>query len=122
VILYLPKFRIEPPLLRLGALLRALGIKTAFDEPSGSANFERMAPRRADDYLYLLEVFHKTFLSLDENGTEAAAATILEGRFLGIPRPKPEPIEVHFDRPFIFAIQHAPSRACLFLGRVADPR
>ena len=35
---------------------------------------------------------------------------------------KPKPIEVHVDRPFIFAIQHAPSGACLFLGRVTDPR
>jgi len=35
---------------------------------------------------------------------------------------KPKPIEVRVDRPFLFAIQHRPSGACLFLGRVTDPR
>jgi serpin B len=122
VILYLPKFKIEPPLLMLGTMLRALGMKTAFDEPLGSANFERMVPRRMDNYLYLSEVFHKTFLSLDEKGTEAAAATAVAMRLGGIAAAKPQPIEVHVDHPFIFAIQHAPSGACLFLGRLADPR
>jgi len=122
VILYLPKFRIEPPLLRLGAILRGLGMKSAFDDPPGTANFERMATRRVDGYLYISHVFHKTFLSLDEKGTEAAAATALGMRFAGTAVAKPQPIEVHVDHPFIIAIQHAPSGACLFLGRVADPR
>jgi len=122
VILYLPKFKIEPPLLRLGAILQGLGMKAAFDEPRGSANFERIAPRRVDQYLYISDVFHKTFLSLDENGTEAAAATALSMWVGCVELEKPTPIEVHVDRPFIFAIQHAPSGACLFIGRVADPR
>jgi serpin B len=122
LILYLPKFKIEPSLLRLGAILRELGLKSAFDKPPGSANFDRMAPRRKDEYLYLSEVFHKTFLSLDEKGTEAAAATALSMRAGGIASARPQPIEVHVDHPFIIAIQHAPSSACLFLGRVADPR
>ena len=37
-------------------------------------------------------------------------------------RPQKEPIEVKVDRPFLYAIQHVPSGACLFIGRVADPR
>jgi serpin B len=122
VILYLPKFKIEPSPLALGGTLRALGMKSAFDDPPRSANFERMAPRRPDDYLYLSEVFHKTFLSLDEKGTEAAAATALVFATASAVVEKPKPIEVHVDRPFLFAIQHAPSGACLFLGRVSDPR
>jgi serpin B len=122
VILYLPKFKIEPPPLALGGTLRALGMRSAFDEPQGSANFERMAPRRPNDYLYLSEVFHKTFLSLDEKGTEAAAATAVIMATPQVLVEKPKPVEVHVDRPFIFAIQHAPSGACLFLGRVTDPR
>jgi serine protease inhibitor len=36
--------------------------------------------------------------------------------------PPPPPIEVNVDRPFVYAIQHAPSGVCLFLGRVTDPR
>ena len=44
--LHLPKFKFEPPTLNLGATLQALGMKTAFDLPPGSANFDRMAPRK----------------------------------------------------------------------------
>lgn len=123
VILYLPKLKMEPPLLRLGQELRALGMTTAFDEPRGSADFDRMAPRRPNDYLRISEVFHKTFLALDEQGTEAAAATaVVMMRVTSVAPPKPEPIEVRVDRPFLFAIQHRASGACLFLGRVVDPR
>lgn len=121
VILYLPKFKIEPPVLPLGKTLQVLGMRNAFDKPRGSADFDRIAPRRVTDYLYVSEVFHKTFLKLDEKGTEAAAATaaeMMEGEAL---RSKP-PIEVRVDHPFFFAIQHRASATCLFLGRVTDPR
>jgi serpin B len=123
VILHLPKFKMEPPLFRLAKALQSLGMKSAFDQPKGSANFDRMAPRRPDEYLCISEVFHKTFLSLDEKGTEAAAATaVTMNRVASAARPKPKPIEVSVDHPFLFAVQHRPSGACLFLGRVADPR
>jgi serpin B len=123
LILHLPKFRVEPPLMRLGAELQALGMKTAFDKPRGTANFDRMAPRRPDDYLKISEVFHKTFLALDEQGTEAAAATAVAMlRVTALPVPTPDPIEVRVDRPFLFAVQHRPSGAALFLGRIGDPR
>jgi len=121
VTLYLPRFKLEPPMLPLGQKLKALGMKSAFDEPLRSANFERIAPRRADDYLYLTEAFHKTFLSLDEGGTEAAAATAIHMMTMGIHEPV-KPVEVRVDHPFLFAIQHRPSGASLFLGRVTDPR
>jgi len=81
-----------------------------------------MAPRKPDDYLYISEVFHKTFLALDEKGTEAAAATaVVMARAMAMIQ-EPQPIEVRVDHPFLFAIQHRPSGACLFLGRVTDPR
>jgi len=122
VILYLPKFKIEPLLMRLGAILQGLGMRTAFDDPRGSANFDRIAPRRADQYLCISDIFHKTFLSLDENGTEAAAAAALSMMVGCAELEQPRPIEVHVDHPFVFAQQHVPSGACLFLWRVADPR
>ena len=50
-------------------------MKTAFDQPKGSANFDKIAPRTPDDYLYISQIFHKTFIAVDEKGTEAAAAT-----------------------------------------------
>lgn len=121
--LYLPKFKLEPPGLALGKQLAALGMPSAFDSPPRSANFDRMAPRQGDNYLFISEVFHKTFLSLDEKGTEAAAATaVVMAIKSAMPRPKPEPIEVHVDHPFVFAIQHKASGACLFLGHLTDPR
>jgi serpin B len=123
LILHLPKFKFEPPVIALASELQALGMKTAFDIPRGSANFDRMAPRKPNDYLYVSEVFHKTFIAVDEEGTEAAAATavvMLEG--FGMKKEPAKPIEVRVDHPFLFAIQHRASGACLFLGRVVDPR
>ncbi|MBK9992327.1 MAG: serpin family protein [Verrucomicrobia bacterium] len=123
LILYLPKFRIEPPVMALAKELQSLGMKTAFDQPNGSANFDRMAPRKPNDYLYVSAVFHKTFIAVDEEGTEAAAATsvVVLAAFAVAQNPS-KPIEVQVDRPFLFAIQHRASGACLFLGRVVDPR
>lgn len=122
LLLSLPKFKFEPPTLRLASALQGLGMKTAFDLPPGSANFDRMAPRKPNDYLRLSEVFHKTFVAVDENGTEAAAAATTEGEWLGVEEKPPNPIEIKIDRPFFYAIQHAASGACLFIGRVTDPR
>jgi serpin B len=122
VALALPKFKVEGGTVPLGKALRALGMKSAFDEPRGSANFERIAPRKADDYLAVSEVFHRTFVALDEDGTEAAAATAVTMRTLSAAMPPPMPLEVRVDRPFLFAIQHRASGTCLFLGRISDPR
>jgi serpin B len=121
IILSMPKFKLEPPTIALKPQLEALGMKTAFDEPPGSANFDRLAPRRPNDYLYLSKVFHKTFIAVDEEGTEAAAATAVAMSITSA-MPQSEPIEVKVDRPFLYLIQHAPSGVCLFIGRVTDPR
>lgn len=120
--LSLPKFKLEPPTILLAEKLQALGMKSAFDQPPRSANFDRMAPRKPNDYLYVSQVFHKTFIAVDEKGTEAAAATAVIMRYATAMIKKSQPIEVKVDRPFIYAIQHVPSGTCLFLGRVTDPR
>lgn len=121
--LALPKFKLEPDTLSLGTTLKSLGLRTAFDDPRGSANFDRMAPRTPEGYLKIDQVVHKTWLALDEHGTEAAAATAVIMTELASAAPRREqPIEVRADRPFLFAIQHVESGACLFLGRVTDPR
>ncbi len=125
VILYLPKFGFASPSMLFGAQLRQLGLKTAFDVPYGSANFDRLAPRKTDSYLSLGEVFQKAVIAIDETETEAAAAgaadTVVLGSF-NVSTSAGKPIEVRVDHPFFFAIQHVPSGACLFLGRVTDPR
>jgi serpin B len=118
--LYLPKFKFASPTMRLANEFQALGLHTPFDQPKSSANFDRMAPRKPDEYLAIREVFHKIFFALDEEGTEAAAAAAVEvdARVTSGSAP---PV-VHVDHPFLFAIQHRESGVCLFLGRVTDPR
>jgi serpin B len=122
--LSLPKFKLEPPTIALADKLQVLGMRSAFDLPPGSANFDRIAPRKPNDYLAISQVFHKTFIAVDEQGTEAAAATAVAVLRVAstagfVP---PRPIEVKVDRPFFYVIQHVPSGACLFIGRVTDPR
>jgi serpin B len=121
--LHLPKFKLQPPTVALKEKFEALGMKTAFDIQSGSANFDKIAPRRPNDYLYISNIFHKTFIAVDEKGTEAAAATavVMMARS-ALMSPPPPPVEIKVDRPFVYAIQHVPSGVCLFLGRVTDPR
>ena len=121
--LHMPKFKFEPPTIALAEKFEALGMKNAFNDPLGSANFDRIAPRKPNDYLYISQIFHKTFIAVDEKGTEAAAATaVVMMRATAMAEAKPKPIEVKVDRPFLYAIQHIPSGVCLFLGRVTDPR
>jgi serpin B len=120
--LHLPKFRFEPPTMPLTSHLKELGMRRAFDEPPGSADFSGMAAPAAEGPLAVSDVFHKTFIALDEKGTEAAAATAVVMRLTSAPVEKPKPIVVKVDRPFVYAIQHVPSGVCLFIGRVTDPR
>ncbi|MCW5557079.1 MAG: serpin family protein [Verrucomicrobiae bacterium] len=120
--LHLPRFRLEPPVMNLGTPLRELGMTSAFDEPPGSADFTGMAEQSQGAGLRISGIFHKTFLELDEQGTEAAAATAVSIGITSLPAAKPKPRVVRVDRPFLFAIQHRDSGACLFLGKLRDPR
>jgi serpin B len=121
--LHFPTFKLEPERVLLADNLIAMGMPGAFDKPRGSADFSRMAPRKPDDYLLISEVIHKAFIAVDKHGTEAAAATaVVMMRATSMPVEPAEPLEVRVDRPFAFAIQHVSSGACLFLGRVTDPR
>ena len=122
LVLHLPKFKLEPPLVRLGTALRGLGMTTAFDQPAGSADFSRMAAIGPTRRLAISDVFHKTFVAVDEKGTEAAAATASVIMEVTAAMPSGKPLEVRVDRPFLFVLQHRQSGACLFLGRVVDPR
>ena len=76
----------------------------------------------AKDPLYVSDVFHRTFIELDEDGTKAAAATasVMRRTANGVPHAIPHQV-VKADHPFAFMIQHIPSGACLFLGRLTDP-
>jgi serpin B len=120
IVLFLPKFTLDGAPLALASALQSLGMTSAFDQPARSANFNRIAPSRPNDYLALNDVFHQVNITLNEHGTEASAATVVTMVSFGARVERPP--EVHVDRPFIFAIQHRTSSACLFLGQVMDPR
>jgi len=113
VALWLPRFRVEWG-EELSAILYAMGMTDAFDP--AAADFSGMDGTRN---LSIGFVMHKAFVSVDEEGTEAAAATAVGMRLGGAPEP---PIELRFDRPFLFLIRDLPTGAVLFVGRVADPR
>jgi len=106
----MPKFTLEYE-LELNNALEALGMGVAFD-PFG-ADFTKIysGPQRA----YLSKVKHKTFLDVNEEGTEAAAATSVE---IGVTSMPPM---IVVDRPFLFAIRERFSGTILFLGVLVDP-
>jgi serpin B len=119
--LQMPKFRIEPPTINLADVFADMGMPSAFDRPRGSANFDAIAPRRPDEYLFISGIFHKTFIELDEKGTEAAAATAV-AMMRATSIDLEEPVEVKLDRPFFYAIQHQPTGAVFFLGQLKNPQ
>lgn len=113
--LSLPKFRIAPDEgLRLSQALGELGIRKAF---SAEADFTGIAP--ASEQIQLAEAYHKGFIAVDENGTEAAAATAMAARAGGMPS---EPRAVKVDRPFLYFVRDTKSGLLMFMGRVVDPK
>jgi len=110
--LSLPKFEFESS-FGLSDALRQLGMIDAFTLPP--ADFSGMT---GDQDLFISEVIHKAFVSVDEAGTEAAAATAVIMATSAMPQ---EPVELTVDHPFLFMIRDADTGAFLFLGRVVDP-
>lgn len=109
---FLPKFEMTTA-FKLSDVLRAMGMADAFTWPG--ANFSGMD---GSDLLYISEVIHKAFVNVDEEGTEAAAATVVLMRMGGA-----GPVEPTFraDHPFLFLIQENRTGSILFMGRVVDP-
>jgi serpin B len=118
VFVALPRFRLEPPAVRLKDALTALGMRLAFKE---SADFTGMA--RLPDGLFVSEVYHQAFLEVNEEGTEAAAATAMVMATMSADRkPGPEPPSFIADHPFLFVLMDRRTGLALFVGRVVDPR
>jgi serpin B len=110
---YLPRFEFDWR-VRLSKPLKALGMEDAFAQKA--ANFDGIAD--TDEDLYLHEAFHKTFVAVDESGTEAAGATAAVIGDTAVPA---DPFEFRANRPFLFAIRDRPTGSVLFLGRAVDP-
>ncbi|MFW6115773.1 MAG: serpin family protein, partial [Chloroflexota bacterium] len=111
VALTMPKFEYDAR-LSLAETLAALGMPVAF---SGEADFSGMT---GSGGLFISEVVHKAFVSVDEEGTEAAAATAVVMVESAAPG---EPVEMTVDHPFIFLIRDVETGTILFVGRVVDP-
>jgi serpin B len=111
--LYLPRFKVETE-YELTPALKALGMTAAFD---GSADFSGMIDGR--EHLHISAVAHKAFVEVNEEGTEAAAATGVVMRATAAP--VGEPPTFRADRPFLFLIRHVPTDTVLFQGRYEKP-
>lgn len=111
-ILRLPKFKFSSG-FNLSAQLGELGMRDAFDPDR--ADFSGMTGMRD---LFISEVIHKAFVAVDEEGTEAAAATAVVLRASAVQQ---FDFELTIDRPFIFIIRDLPSGQILFIGCVLNP-
>ncbi len=108
----LPKFKIEYG-VELRRPLQALGMKAAFD--ASIADFSGIAPR-----LFISAARQKTFVEINEEGTEAAAVSAV-GVALTSLTLAPKPFQMIVDRPFLFLIEDRQTGAILFMGMVFDP-
>ncbi|MEM9922967.1 MAG: serpin family protein [Cyanobacteria bacterium P01_D01_bin.50] len=108
----LPRFRMEYE-TRLNDALSALGMKEAF---SDNANFSAMGTD-----LKISEVKHKTFVEVNEEGTEAAAVTSIGIRAMSAIIPAQEPFRMIVNRPFFCAIRDNQTHSILFMGSIVEP-
>jgi serine protease inhibitor len=112
--LELPRFKLEYG-VDLNAPLQALGIKKAFDIEK--ADFRALG----NEPTFISEALQKAFVEVNEEGTEAAAATIVSFNTRGMDLDPPKPFEMIVDHPFLFIIEDGASHSILFMGAIFDP-
>jgi serine protease inhibitor len=108
----LPRFKLNYA-VTLNGPLEALGMRQAF---SGDADFSAMSAEK----LLISEVKQKSFVDVNEEGTEAAAVTTVTMRAMAVMRPEP-PFDMVLDHPFFFVIGDETTHSILFMGIVSDP-
>ncbi|XP_054048401.1 heterochromatin-associated protein MENT-like isoform X2 [Rissa tridactyla] len=108
--LYLPKLKVEEN-YDLKSTLSRMGIRNAFDPVQ--ADFTGMSAKKD---LFISEIIHKAFVEVNEEGTEAAAATGVL-----VLRSKTPTMTFKADHPFLFFIKHNKSQTILFFGRLCSP-
>src|SRR5262249_22543987 len=118
VSVHLPKFKVEMkrPFV-LNAPLKNLGMEDAFQD--GRADFSGMSGSRETVYIFL--VLHKAFVDVNEEGTEAAAATALVVAKPKSAKPPPQPKVFRADHPFLYLIRDHQTGSVLFMGRLTEP-
>ena len=120
VVLFIPEFRMEYG-IELGDTLEAMGMVDAF---GNSADLSGMVDhsKRPDDPLYVSAVLHRAFVEINEEGTEAAAATVVVNPPVSaVPEQKKMPVIFRANHPFLFLIRDTRSGSILFMGRFAGP-
>jgi len=113
VLVYLPKFKMTSQFM-LADVLNSMGMTDAFSLPP--ADFSGMTGKKD---LFISAVIHKAFVDVNEEGTEAAAATAV---VMATESVAPEPPVFRADHPFIFMIRDNFSGSILFVGRVVNPK
>jgi len=106
-----PKFEFESE-ISLAQILADMGMPLAF---SDAADFSGMTGNKD---LFISDVFHKAYVNVDEEGTEAAAATAV---IMSVTSAPADPLEITVDRPFLFVIREHQTNTILFMGRVVSP-
>jgi serpin B len=109
---YLPKFKTEYK-ITLNEVLSAMGMEQSF---GGAADFSQLFEENLD--LFISKVLHQSFIEVDEEGTEAAAATVVQVELTSIGGGKPKIIA---DHPFAYFIREKHSNTILFAGKLLDP-
>jgi serpin B len=113
VVAYLPRFKMETS-FALNSTLQAMGMKRAF---SREADFSGISSAES---LYISAVLHKAYVDVNEEGTEAAAATGIVMKAMAARRPQPVPV-FRADHPFLFLIRDTRTGSILFMGRLTNP-
>ena len=111
---FLPKFKLESQ-FSLNAVLQSMGMKLAFSP--GGADFSGISPSEGHE-LSISDVVHKAYVDVNEEGTEAAAAT---GAVIGVTSVPAQRTIFRANHPFLFLIRDVQNGSILFLGRVVDP-
>jgi serine protease inhibitor len=113
----LPRFKLEFS-AKLRQALAKLGMGVAFD--GAAANFRGMIAHPGEN-VFISDVVHKTYVDVNEEGTEAAAVTSVEMRLTSVSEPE-KPFEMIVDHPFFFAIRDNETGLVLFMGSIVNPR
>jgi serpin B len=113
--LFLPRFKFETRYY-LEQPLAAMGMPDAFDKHK--ADFSGMTGKPE---LCISHVIHQAMIDVNEEGSEAAAATAGVTGLTTSARPRNSPAIFRADRPFLFMIIHKPTDSILFMGRVSNP-
>ncbi|MCU1351587.1 MAG: Serpin [Acidimicrobiales bacterium] len=116
--LTMPTFDLRTKSL-LGEVLQALGVRAPFS--ADTTDFTPMSHDPRAQPLYVGQVRHEATVTVDEKGTEAAAATSVEMKAGSVSVPPNKPVVLTIDRPFIFVIHDVANGTPLFVGRVANP-